>query len=119
PAPDRLPSFVEGVELLPGGHSITFDAARGFEIRRYWSLSEFFPRAGAGGSLSPEATSERYAELFEDSVRKCTMSDVPIGAFLSGGVDSSAVAALASRGAPELHCFNVLERSTILNGDAE
>jgi asparagine synthase (glutamine-hydrolysing) len=80
-------SIFRGVHKLPAGYTATFDA-QGFRVRRYWELPE------------PES-SEDYPtrralleELIEDAVRMRLVSDVPLGSFLSGGIDSTLVTAL-------------------------
>ncbi|MEO8135259.1 MAG: asparagine synthase C-terminal domain-containing protein, partial [Betaproteobacteria bacterium] len=61
---------------------------------------------------------ERYGELLADSVRLRLMSDVPYGVFLSGGVDSAMVTALAAQAGP-CATFTILSRSTVGSGDVE
>lgn len=90
PAPQTL---FEGIHALPPGHSLTCDE-RGVQVRRYWDLS--FPRP-ANGKLEEEDAAEQLRSLLEESVRIHLMSDVPFGAFLSGGVDSSTIVALMSQ----------------------
>lgn len=63
--------------------------------RRYWDLR--FPEAGQEAKVRPEEAAERVRELLTDAVRKRLLADVPLGILLSGGVDSSAIAALAVR----------------------
>ncbi len=63
--------------------------------RRYWDLA--FPEMGSQASVRPEEAAERVRELLTAAVRKRLLADVPLGILLSGGVDSSAVAALAVR----------------------
>lgn len=87
PAP--LTAFA-GVRKLEPGHTLTWENGR-VEIRRYWSL-EFRNKL----EISEEEAGERVIELLRDAVRVRLMSDVPLGAFLSGGIDSSAVVALMS-----------------------
>lgn len=93
PAPSTI---LEGVSKLPGGHSLTFDlATREAKVEKYWDfVIEPFDTVPA----NPEREwGERLVELISAAVKRRLMSDVPLGFFLSGGVDSSSVAALATR----------------------
>ena len=89
--PARTPGcgvFAGVREVLPG-HLAVF-SAQGLELRRYWAL-EARPHTDS----YPE-TVERVAFLLRDAVWRQMVSDVPVCSFLSGGVDSSVVTALAS-----------------------
>src|SRR6478672_4289181 len=77
--------------LLPG-HSLTWRDGR-VEIRKYWDVS--FIKAADDGRSDQDYIAE-WAEMFRASVRLRLMSDVPLGMFLSGGIDSSAIAAVMS-----------------------
>jgi asparagine synthase (glutamine-hydrolysing) len=83
----------EGIRALPPGCSITCDA-RGTKVRRYWDLS--FARDG-NGQRSEESYAEQLEELLKECVKLHLVSDVPFGAFLSGGLDSSTIVALMSQ----------------------
>jgi len=91
-------------KLLPG-HVLTWSAERGASVRRYWQV----PAASTdhvGGSFESHAK-ELRARL-EASVESHLMSDVPLGVFLSGGLDSSALAAMTRRLRPgPLQTFSV------------
>ena len=64
--------------------------------RRYWDVPSG-QGAGDAGELSDGEAIERFRELLEESVRIRLMADVPLGMFLSGGLDSSAIAALMAK----------------------
>ncbi|MEO1527198.1 MAG: asparagine synthase (glutamine-hydrolyzing) [Planctomycetota bacterium] len=81
----------KGVHKLPPGHFLVFDRGRA-EVHRYWN---FDPTAERW--VSRHQAMERLRELLTDSVRLRLQSDVPLGSFLSGGIDSSLITALAQQ----------------------
>ena len=85
-------SIVAGVKKLEPGHVLVARAGGGVRIRRYWDV-RFDPVAGRRES----DIADELRGLLEESVRLHMVSDVPLGAFLSGGVDSSSIVALMSR----------------------
>jgi asparagine synthase (glutamine-hydrolysing) len=87
PAPETA---FRGVNKLEPGHVLIWQNGQA-ETRRYWSLDP-----SAKIDISEEEAGERAVELLRDAVRVRLMSDVPLGAFLSGGIDSSAIVALMS-----------------------
>src|SRR5436309_1082000 len=91
--PDPLAAFA-GVAKLSPGHLLIWSAARGAETRRYWT-----PVVPETGVVDEALTVERLRELLADAVGSHLESEVPLGAFLSGGLDSSTVVALMARGA--------------------
>lgn len=117
--PELIPSFVVGVHHLPGGEYLTCSRERGPAVAPYWRLADHLSHAGGDRSVDTDDCIERYGELLEDSVRRQLMSDVPVGLFLSGGLDSCLLAAIAAAHQPDLHCFSVVERTTVRVGDAE
>jgi asparagine synthase (glutamine-hydrolysing) len=81
-----------GVHKLLPGHYLTCNS-QGLRLCRYWSLADHAnPR-----DVSLDDAAARVGELLEDAVRLRLRSDVPVGAFLSGGMDSSSVVTLAAR----------------------
>ncbi len=81
-------SIFKGIRKLPPAHqAVCQDGA--LDIRAYWDLD----MSGAGEDVSESRAIEELREIFDESVRLRMISDVPLGAFLSGGVDSSAVVA--------------------------
>ncbi|NES85382.1 MAG: asparagine synthase (glutamine-hydrolyzing) [Moorea sp. SIO2B7] len=112
-------TYVKGINYLPGGHYLTFDITEEISTKCYWSIEKYFVTDSSENSRKPEDYISDYGDLFADSVKKRLMSDVPLGAFLSGGIDSSVMVAAASEYIEELHCFHVLEKSTFSTGDTE
>ena len=82
-----------GVKRLPPGHTLTV-RDDSIEIVRYWDIA--FDR-DAFSRRSDREWIEEWSSLFSESVRLRLMADVPLGMFLSGGIDSSAIAAEMSR----------------------
>ena len=92
PAP--LTGF-EGIYKLPPAHSLTLKNGE-ITIKRYWDLAPFFEPSRKIQISLEDATTELLTRL-EEAVKIRLMSEVPLGAFLSGGIDSSAIVALMSR----------------------
>jgi asparagine synthase (glutamine-hydrolysing) len=89
-------TLFEGVRRLPPGHTLLWREGR-VEIEKYWDVS-YTPKTDAGGrGKSDDEYVAEWSELFRTSVRLRLMADVPLGMFLSGGIDSSAIAAVMSR----------------------
>jgi asparagine synthase (glutamine-hydrolysing) len=82
----------EGVRKVPPGHCLTWSGEAGHRLREYWSPV----REERVGITAPEAV-EELRRLLDDAVRSHLESEVPLGAFLSGGIDSSTVVALMAR----------------------
>jgi asparagine synthase (glutamine-hydrolysing) len=84
-------TFFEGIRSLPPGHVLVFEPGGEPVVERYWEP----PVAGVNSDphldLSLEQAARRVRETLEGAVRRRLVSDVPLGAFLSGGIDSSAV----------------------------
>ena len=87
-------TLFKGVKRLMPGHTLTVENGR-VETKRYWDIAYEIDYGHA-----PSYYQDRLRELLDDSINIHLRSDVPIGAYLSGGVDSSLVAALASRHDP-------------------
>jgi asparagine synthase (glutamine-hydrolysing) len=82
-----------GIDKLPPGHTLSIDAAGQVKIACYWNLA---PRLDEE-NRPREYYVETYRKMLESCISSHLMSDVPLGVFLSGGLDSSAVAALTSK----------------------
>lgn len=91
PAPHTI---IEGVQKLPGGCNLLFDLeTSSATVSQYWKF-ELAPDDHATGE---NALVDELLEILEGAVKRRLMSDVPLGVFLSGGVDSSVIAALAAK----------------------
>jgi len=103
---------VEGIELVGAGEWCAIDAAGEMRRRVYWSI----PRAEEG----PPIEEAELRHVVEDSVARHLIADVPVGIFLSGGIDSSSVAALAQRAdATPVHTFTLsFDEQEFNEGDA-
>lgn len=82
-------TFFRGVRKLPPGWILVREADGRVWSRPYWTLS-FEPAGGRAPSVPDADIAAEYAGLLEDAVRLRMVSDVPLGAFLSGGIDSNA-----------------------------
>lgn len=82
-----------GIHKLPPGHWMLFRRNKPPEIRRYWDLADTPPQAG----LSYPDACRQLKHLLAETVSMHLMSDVPLGVFLSGGLDSSLICAMAAR----------------------
>ncbi|WP_424019952.1 asparagine synthase-related protein [Halorientalis pallida] len=105
---DESETFYEDIARLPPGHymTVTEDDLR---VRRYWTLEDIepFPQ---DANIDYE---QRFRELFADAVRCRLRTPGQVGSFLSGGLDSSSIASMASeilreRGDPPLHTFSAV-----------
>jgi len=85
-------TLFRGVKRLPPGHTLTWSDGR-IEIERYWEVSF----SGSDEFVRESDYIDRFDELFRESVRLRLMADVPLGMFLSGGIDSTAIAWAMSR----------------------
>jgi len=99
-------TIIEGVGSLPPGHTLVWEKKH-FETRRYWSLGEVACRPPA--TDAPGEAVAAIRGLIQQAVSERLISDVPIGVFLSGGVDSSCIVAAASEPSQKpLETFSVV-----------
>jgi asparagine synthase (glutamine-hydrolysing) len=84
-------SAFKGIQKLPPAHYLTFSQGR-LEIKRYWQV-HYLPKL----ELSENAACAQIVERLTEAVKLRLISDVPLGAFLSGGIDSSAIVALMAK----------------------
>jgi asparagine synthase (glutamine-hydrolysing) len=86
-------TFYENILRLPQAHSLTLSCNGILHKRRYWDID---PRVHIDDK-SDDWYSEKFREIFSDSVRIRLRSDVPVGSSLSGGIDSSTVVSVINR----------------------
>ena len=91
-------TIFKAARMLPPAHRLVFRPGREPEISRYWNLS-FAP--SNGHAIDEEAAVDGLLSRMQAAIRRRFMSDVPVGFFLSGGIDSSLTTALAAEVAPE------------------
>ena len=88
-------SMFAGVAQLPPGTIMIAEPGRGRpRVERYWSLAGHVPTSRAGLPRTADAWGDELVRTLRDSVASHLMSDVPLGVFLSGGVDSGTIVAL-------------------------
>src|SRR5207302_1933947 len=95
-------TLFRGVKLLPAGTTLTVPLdGRTRRSERYWDLQFVEHDDGA----SDEAYAEELDRHFRQAVERQIVSDVPVGAYLSGGMDSGSISALAAGALPHLSTF--------------
>jgi asparagine synthase (glutamine-hydrolysing) len=106
PAPH---SIYRGIHKLAPGAILEFDGSAEPRLERYWTLDDTIARARANPFTGDDAEAEEaLATLLGDAVERRMVADVPLGAFLSGGIDSSTVVALMqSRSARPVRTFSI------------
>jgi asparagine synthase (glutamine-hydrolysing) len=112
PAPRTV---LAAVRKLEPGAALLVHSGR---VQRHWSYYTVPYCGHSSGSAEPELSRE-LAERLGASVRRQLVADVPVGAFLSGGLDSSAIVAMMRRALPDkpIDCFTVAFRSAAEGGD--
>jgi asparagine synthase (glutamine-hydrolysing) len=107
-------TLVEGIRALPAGHSLTWQKGT-IRQSRYWELVDEIPAEGTASTLMPSSVEQRRTAstlqpMLEEAVRLQLASDVPVGVFLSGGIDSSALVSILSRGGITPSTFSIVFR---------
>lgn len=99
-------TLIEGIKVLPAGHTLIWEQGR-LRLSGYWDLVDELPRAQ---SREKDATIAQLKPMLEEAVRLQLVSDVPVGVFLSGGIDSSALVSILSRGGVTSSTFSIVFR---------
>lgn len=86
-----------GIAELPPGHSMIISASGEEKVHPYWTLNYPYENGGDFRDVNEQETAEALLELLIDATRLRLRSDVPVGAYLSGGLDSSVITALIRR----------------------
>jgi len=91
-------TMIESVRMLPAGHTLTVENGGAPVVERYWQLpAETEPPSAGRTKLQRWEVLAELRALLEESIRLHMISDVPLGAFLSGGLDSTVIVGLMSR----------------------
>lgn len=107
PAPDTI---FRGIHQLPPAHFLEYDLhTRSIvRIKRYWDVADW-GRNSASGKKDEDSLAEELRAVMSDAIAKQMISDVPLGAFLSGGIDSNVIVGLmAERSSRPVKTFTVL-----------
>jgi len=94
PMPDQDRSLYDGVRQVPPGHYLLVSRGN-LQVVRYWDFD--YPPVSFAPSRSDAEYTERFRQALDEAVRLRLRADVPVGCYLSGGVDSCAVLGLAAR----------------------
>ena len=102
PAPETM---IKGVKMLEPGHYASF-ANSTFDIQQFYRI-DYNRQRVAANKMSYESQQDELRQLVDDSVRARLVSDVPLGTFLSGGIDSSIISGIARKYKEDLHTFSI------------
>jgi asparagine synthase (glutamine-hydrolysing) len=107
-APSGEQTLYEGILRLPAGHTLEWSGGK-IALRKYWDLPDpASAQAADHGGLTDASVVAEFRDRLEHAVRIRLMSDVPLGVFLSGGIDSAAITALMSKMVPDqIQSFSV------------
>ena len=102
-------TIVEGVKAVPPGHVLTVENGSASSSREYWNALQ---SSGRGGSnqTSRNGAADQLPAILRDAVLSHLVSDVPVGVFLSGGIDSSALVAILSHNGVRANTFSLVFR---------
>ncbi|WP_303312090.1 asparagine synthase (glutamine-hydrolyzing) [Hymenobacter sp. BT730] len=98
-------TIFKGVKKLLPGHYLFIKGQK--VVRKAWYRIPYDPKKVAKNKLTYEQQQQKLVELMDESVARRLVADVPLGSFLSGGIDSSVITALAARHTPHLNTFSI------------
>lgn len=98
-------TLFRGIRILPAGHFLTLELGNAMPPapRRYWDFAFQEPQ----DQRSSEYYVDAVERLFHQAVNRQLVSDVPVGAYLSGGMDTGSIAGVASRSLPNIRTFTI------------
>lgn len=106
-------TLLKEIHQLPAGHWMQVDACSNqAKIHRYWQ-----PQFESNAALSEKATIDTFHVLLKQAVERQLIGEVPIGSFLSSGMDSSAITALAVQYQPALHTYTAGFDTALISGE--
>lgn len=97
-------TLIDGVRALRAGHFLVWENGN-IREEKYWNLAD---ETGASAAPNRVQAEEEVRALLEESVRMQMVSDVPVGVFLSGGIDSSGLASILGRAGLQISTFSIV-----------
>jgi asparagine synthase (glutamine-hydrolysing) len=104
-------TLVEGVRSLPPGHSLIWKDGQTM-LAQYWDMISATEPAQTVGVHARVESENQIAEMLDQSVRMQLVSDVPVGVFLSGGIDSASLVGILNRNGVQPSTFSIVFRET-------
>jgi len=92
-------TIYENIHVLPPAHKMTYQNER-LKVERYWQLPD------TNDTIKMSEASLQFKQLFKQAIKRQLIADVPVGAFLSGGLDSTTITAVASKYNNNLKTFS-------------
>ncbi len=101
-------SFYDGITSLKPGTYLKFEPGSDFIIKPFFQLTEFIDEGEMErlGGLSPVQVADEFDELMQNAVKSQLFADARVGAFCSGGVDSSLITSIAARQSKDVSLFH-------------
>ena len=103
-------TLFRGIQALPAGSILVQDLQGNSETRSFCAIPEIIEKAyaiGKNSDIKQEAVQDELKQALDDSIKHHLVADVPVGIFLSSGLDSSTITALASQGQGQLHSITL------------